>query len=417
MRIAIVGAGIAGLAAAWLLDGDHEVVLFERNDFLGGHARTVHFEYQGKRAYANPAFGYIAVTMYPHFIRLLEYLDVKRVEAPASFTVFSKPQHKSVFVTPTLSPLRLAPIFHLDQLINLIRLQRFLSAARVLDERDDWQTPLETFIESQPGSAFLKTQVLYPWLAAVSGVTIADVKTFSARAALKYPVHIQPESVLRPFSLEELDGGVASYIEPLVRTLKTTQIRKGVDLHFAGKTDSHFVLQEANGDQHTFDHVIIAAPAHEAAKLVSTLPGSDRLHSILSRFPYIQTRIMVHSDRRFMPAQRKDWSVYNAMSDGPHCEATIWCQHSGEFDYFKSWVTFVTETPEHVHAEFAFHHPRMTPDYFRAQSELATLQGQENLWFAGSYLQDVDSHENGILSAMAIAQRLNPASANLKRLI
>ncbi len=63
MRIAIVGSGIAGLSAAWMLDGAYEVKLFEWADFLGGHARTAHIEYQGKRAYANPAFGYIAVHM------------------------------------------------------------------------------------------------------------------------------------------------------------------------------------------------------------------------------------------------------------------------------------------------------------------------------------------------------------------
>jgi uncharacterized protein len=224
MKIAIVGAGIAGLSAALFLDADHDVTLFERNDYLGGHARTVHFERDGKRAYANPAFGYIAPRMYPHFIRLLDWLNVKRKPSPASVTVYSKPLASSLFLTPTLSPLRLSPIFKPAHLMRLIAVQRLLRAAKALDERDDWQTTLGEFVESQNIPPFVKNEIFYPWIAAIGGVSIPEVKDFSARAALNYPVHVQPESVLRSFGLQELDGGVNAYVQPLVDRLKTTEI-------------------------------------------------------------------------------------------------------------------------------------------------------------------------------------------------
>lgn len=417
MNIAIIGAGIAGLASAWLLDADHRITLFERNDFLGGHARTVHFEHQGKKAYANPAFGYIAPRMYPHFIRLLDLLNVPRHPSPTSVTVHSSASGESVFITPTLSPLRLAPVVIPKHLLRLLAVQRLTSAARILDDHDDWNTTLEQFIEAQPLSAFMKNQLLYPWIAALSGVSISETKGFSARAALKYPVHVQPESVLRPFELQELVGGVSAYVQPLIATLRNSTIRSSVDLQPLRKQGDHFILTDSAGNSETFDQVILAAPAFESLKLVGDLPDSDRLTAILRRFPYAQTRIAVHSDPRLMPAKRADWSVYNALYDGGDtCEGTIWSQRSGEIDYFKSWLTFNPITPRDIHAEFQFHHPIMTPDYHRAQADLAALQGQGKLWFAGSYTLDVDSHESGIRSAMALARRLNPQSANLARI-
>lgn len=417
MKIAVIGAGIAGLTTAWLLDSDHEVTLFERNDFLGGHARTVHIEHEGKRAYANPAFGYIAPRMYPRFIRLLDLLNVKRIPAPTSVTIYQKPADKSLFVTPTLSPLRISPILHPTMLFRLLAVQRVTQAAKALDDTDDWYTSLEAFIEKQPVSAFVKNEILYPWVAALSGVSIEETKQFSARAALKYPVHVQPESVLRAFNLQELDGGVAAYIQPLMNTLKTTQIYKSVDITSIQKTDEQFILTDGTGTQRTFDHLIPAAPAFETVKLLSSLPGTEGLRAILSRFTYNQTRIVVHSDPSLMPARRADWSVYNARYDGKTCEGTIWSRNSGEFDYFKSWMTFNQQTPRNIHAEFVFNHPLLTPDYYRAQRDLSPLRGQGNLWFAGSYVVDVDSHESGINSAIALARRLNPNSANLARLL
>lgn len=417
MKIAIVGAGIAGLSAALFLDADHEVVVFERNDYLGGHARTLHFEHEGKRAYANPAFGYIAAAMYPHFIRLLDMLAVKRIPSPASFTLYAKPQSQSLLVTPTLSPLRLSPVFNPFMLTRLLAIQRVTHAARVLDERDDWQTTLEEFIEAQPVSTLVKNEIMYPWCAALSGVTIADAKRFSARAALKYPVHVQPESVLKPFSLQELDGGVHAYIQPLLDRLRTTTLNTSAVLRPIEKANGKFILTDAVGVQHTFDHVIMASPAFETAKLLTNLPGTDQLRRILTRFPYMKARIVVHADPKYMPVRRADWSVYNALSDGPNCEATIWCQHSGDFSYFKSWMSYLPETPKNIFADLEFYHPHFTPDYYSAQAALPAWQGQGNLWIAGSYVVDVDSHESGILSAIQIARRLNPTSANLAALL
>jgi len=417
LKIAVVGAGVAGLASAWLLDKDHEVTLFEKNDYLGGHAITVHFEKAGKRAYANPAFGYITPSIYPQFMCLLEILKVKLISTPTSLTIYSKPQGRATILTPRLSMSRLLKIMHPKMTMTLLELQRVLVAAKKFDDNDDWQTTLEEFMEREHFSEFVRNEIIFPWAAALGEMTIADIKTFSARAALKYPVHVQSGNMTQSFKLVELDGGVASYIQPLLDTLRTTLVKSQTAIQTIQKQNGQFILTDSTGKNHTFDQLVLASPAYETKKIIDTLAGTAELQQILSEFKYSPARIAVHGDESFMPPKKTDWSVYNTMFDGVNCEGTIWCMDRGEFEYFKSWITFADRMPKDMYSIHHLNHPMVTPAYFRAQAKLMAYSGKENLWFAGSYTQDIDSHESGIRSAIDIAKKLNPNSSNLKLLL
>jgi uncharacterized protein len=413
MKIAVIGAGIGGLSTAWLLDSNHQVTLYEKNDFLGGHARTINLEFNGKYAYANPAFGYIAPHMYPNFMALLHYLNVNLIPSPTSAAVYSKPLGKSTFITPTRSLRRLLSVLAPSAIKSLLGIRRFMTQAKALYKQGDWTTTLEAYCDSTDASDELKNQVIYPWLAAICEATIEEVKQLSACAALKYPVFVQPENVFKPYELVEPDHGVAEYIQPLVRKLKSTTIKTQAAIQAITKENGQFIVTDSSGESLPYDHVVIAAPAYEAGSMLQTMAGTDALRAILARFTFNHTKIVVHSDSSVMPPNRAEWSAYNAMYDGRECEATIWCRNRGQFDYFKTWMTFKERPLKDVHGTFEFRHPIPTPDFYRAQVALAPLQGQENLWFAGTYLQDIDSHESGIISGMNIARRLNPQSANM----
>jgi predicted NAD/FAD-binding protein len=415
-KIGVVGSGIAGLGCAWLLDHEHEVTLFESKAELGGHAVTVALERGGKRAYANPAFGYITPSIYPRFLRLLSLLRVKTISAPTSVTVYSRPRGSASLLTPRLNLSRLKATFAPRMLSALIALQRLLLAARRFDEQDDWQTTLQEFLDQERVSPFLRNEIVLPWVAAIGEATVSEIGAFSARAALKYPVHAQDGTVSQ-FRLLELDGGVASYIRPLLGRLRTTHVLAGTEIVGMRRAGEKFLLTDAAGGSHVFDHVVLAVPAYAAAKLVATLPGVEVLRATLEAFPYTKARVAVHGDPRWMPPRRTDWSVYNAIFDGTRCEATIWCEGRGEFEYFKSWVTHAERLPEQLYSLHDLHHPIMTPGYHRAQTRLRGHNGAGNLWFAGSFTQDIDSHESGLRSAVEVAQSLSPRSANLRALL
>lgn len=427
MKIGVVGAGIAGLASAWLLDGEHEVTLFDKNEHAGGHALTVPVERGGRRTHANPAFGYVAPRMYPRFLRLLDRLGVQTVPCPASLTIHSAPLGRATLLTPQASVARIAAMARPKMIATLVELQRVLLAARRLDEDDDWQTTLAEFLERLRVSRFIRDEIFFPWTAAIAEAMVSEIGGLSARAVLKYPVHAQSGDRTK-FSLLELADGVAAYVAPLRATLKTTTVLLGTAAQRIALRDGRIILTDASGRSHTFDHVVFASPADVTKAILETLPGAEDLATLLGGFPYTNARIAVHGDPTTMPPRRSDWSVYNAMFDGTRCEATIWVRGKpgpgarrgergdGTLEYFKSWVTHAREMPRDIFSVHDFRHPVPTPGFYRAQAQLGPRNGRDNLWFVGSYTQDIDSHESGLASAIDLAHRLNPGSANLRRL-
>jgi len=397
------------------MDSDHEVTLFEKNEILSGHALTVHFEIKGKRVFANPAAGYITPNIYPRFLRLLNIFNIKLITLPASVTVYSSVLGRATMLTPQLSLKRLAKISHPRMLKSLLELQRVLIVARKFDMTDDWQTTLEEFMDQERVSQFVRNEIIYPWMAAVGEATIAEIKGFSARAALKYAVHA--EVGMKAFRLQELEGGIASYIPPLVASFQNTQVRTKSGIVSIEKQNEGFVLTDSSNTKHVFEHVIFASPAYETKKIMDTLSGADELGNILAGFKYNVDKVAVHGDSTFMPPNKVDWSVYTTTYNGTNCEATIWCEDGGTYDYFKSWVSFREKMPDNLYSLHEFKHPIMTPEYHRAQEKLRAVNGKDNLWFAGSYTQDIDSHESGVCSAIEVAQKLNPHSLNLKSLL
>lgn len=415
MKIAIIGSGVAGLTTAWLLDQEHEVTLFEKNDILGGHALTIHFDIKGKRVFANPAAGYITPNIYPRFLRLLKLLNIKLISLPASVTVYSSVLGHATMLTPQLSLARLAKALHPPMLKHLLELQRILIVAHKFDKNNDWQTTLEDFMKKERVSHFVRNEIIYPWMSAVGESTIEEIKGFSARAALKYPVHA--EVGMQAFRLQELEGGIASYIKPLVDSLRNTQVKTKRGIVSIERQNGSFVLTDSSNTKHTFEHVIFACPAYETKKIINTLSGADELENILSGFKYSIDKIAVHGDKTFMPPSKVDWSVYTTTYNGKNCEATIWCEDGGTYDYFKSWVTFKEKMPDNLYSLHEFRHPVLTPEHYRTQEKLKAVNGKENVWFVGSYTQDIDSHESGVCSAIEIAQKLNPDSRNLQLLL
>jgi uncharacterized protein len=414
MKIAIIGSGIAGLTAAWLLDQNHEVTIFEKNEVLGGHALTVNFEINGRKTFANPAAGYITPNIYPFFLKLLHILDVKTIPVSASVTVYSKALRRVTLLTPRMSLKRLMKLADPRIFPRLIEVQRTLFAAKKFDLEDDWMTTLEEFMNQKRVSQYVRNQIIYPWVSAVGEVTIEEIKGFSARAALRYPVGAQFGT--QNFELWEIENGIAAYIQPLLDTLRTRQVKAGSGIRAIQRKDNQYILTDSSNTKHTFDHVVLASPAPETKRIIDTLAGADELQSILASFKYCSARIAVHGDTSYMPPKKVDWSTYNSMYDGENCEATIWCPEDGEHEYFKSWVTFKDRMPKNLYSVHEFTHPVLTPAHYHAQAKLKPLNGRDNLWFVGSYTQDIDSHESGVLSAIEIAQKLDPESENLKTL-
>jgi predicted NAD/FAD-binding protein len=296
---------------------------------------------------------------------------------------------------------------------TLLQLRHALTVAAELDTTDDWSTTVGEFIDGLRLTSSFKSEFLYPFVTALLGTSLTDSRRMSARAALRYPVHHQPASPLRPFEFLEVEGGVECYVQALAAQLRRAEIRLGARIESVRREGGRYLVQDG-ASTHAFDQLIIAAPARDAAVLLRGLPGSERLQETLARIEYIETHIAIHSDPSLLPPDRSTWSACNMTYDGRACEFSMWPGRSAGVDVFKSWITHQGRTPQALHQRYRYFHPLMTPDYFRAQARVARHQGEAGLWLAGSYTQDIDSHESGVRSAIAVAEQLLPQSNFLR---
>ncbi|MFI9380094.1 FAD-dependent oxidoreductase [Kutzneria sp. NPDC052558] len=417
MRIAIVGAGITGLATAWMLDGTgHEVVLFEENAIAGGHAHTLTVRRGGVDVQVDTAFSNLTSATHPVFKGLLARLKIGCERSLATFALCSRVDRRNLMVVPSTRPAHLASALRPSILQRLVAFGRAIDIAVPLEVNGDWTMPVRDYLAQLP-TAFA-SRVMHPLLAAILGTSREEAMNFSARAAMKFLVCPRIEGTHLSLEALRVDGGASAYVNTLLESLRTVTVRLGSEIKAIRKDAGRFLLLGREGEQHAFDQVVIAAPAYKAQKLLSSLPDTESLCRLLRRIEYYETAIAVHADHAYMPEPRGAWSYVNmSVDDRGECEKTFWCGMREGVGVFRSWVTLGSSVPQDLYAMYRYFHPRMTPEYYRVQARLAALDsGSGGLWLAGSYLEDVDTHESGLRSAMKVVSRLHPESSNLRAL-
>jgi predicted NAD/FAD-binding protein len=416
MNIGIIGAGAAGLVSAWLLQQRHRVTVFESQNRLGGHAHTVDVNIDGATVPIDAGFDFFTPKLWPTFFRLLKILGVPLHRYPGT-TVLHTKDRRSVYLMPAVRDGGVCwPVLKPDSLSQLLQFQHALRCAVPLIESGDTSITIERFTEDLKLSRHFKDEFFYPLLFAIWCAGEDDFRSFAAYNALKYYVRCEAGKFSQ-FYFTEVVGGTRVYIDALARMLTKVKIRMSTHIQRISTAGKRFRVEADGGHADEFDHLVIATNARQAVHLVSELESAESLRRELDKFEYFKGTIAVHGDRRLMPASEKHWSVFNIQNDEGRSALTVWKKWKSKTPLFKSWVNYEPRLPEPLYALETYEHPKVTPRYFEAQRSLARLQGQRNLWLAGLYTHDIDSHESAVLSAVKLAQQLDPQSANLKLLM
>ncbi|WP_158277252.1 FAD-dependent oxidoreductase [Serinibacter arcticus] len=414
MRIAIIGAGGAGLTAAWLLEQEHDVVLLERDVRLGGHAHTIEVEVDGARVPVEAGFQFFGTgPTYAVLNRLLDALHLERTPYPATMSLTTTATGSTVALPPWRGgPVRrsLTP----RALADVIRFRRFLAGVPRFLASNDTTTTTREYIEAQRLPAAFVDRFLHPLLLSFWCVEPEELQGFAAFNTLHYLAGAAAGG-LRPPRQVALEGGLRTYVDALARDVQRADVRTGVGVERVERHGGDLVVHDSSGGSHTVDRVVVATNARQALALLGPLDGLEEMRAQLARFEYVDTRIAVHGDTRLMPADRSAWSVVNVRWDGAHAQNTVWGPgHS--HDVFRSWVTFAEKLPEPLHPVVTYEHGKVTPTYFDAQRRLAEVQGGGGVWLAGPYTAGADSHESAVRSAVTVARALAPGSARLAAL-
>ncbi|WP_101948583.1 FAD-dependent oxidoreductase [Mycobacterium sp. 3519A] len=370
-RIAVVGGGVAGLVTAWLLDPVHDVVLFERNARLGGHAHTVDGGYDLAAQFVSPA-------VQPTYWRLANEVLAIKMERIRNTAALTDPRRLLDSAQPHRTPLGAAA------------LGAMMAAGRT---NRTWDMTVSEFVSRRLRwlPAATRNDVVLPWIAAFGNCVIPVALETSAMAALAF---MQRAATLTSMTYYNAVDGLGVIADRLA----ISDVRTSTEITRISRSPEGFHLR---GE--VFDVLVLAVPASVARKLLTGVLDRD-----LSGFREIRATMAIHTDPIYMPARRRDWRAFNAVRTGEHCEASIWYGglRGTTEQVFKSWTTFRDRQPTEVIAAAEYWHPVITPDTVRAQQRLEAIQGRDDLWFAGSWTFDVDSQESAVVSAAKIAQRL-----------
>jgi predicted NAD/FAD-binding protein len=405
-KIAVVGSGIAGLSAAWLLAEAHEVELFEAAPRLGGHSNTLDV---GGHPVDTGFIVYNTAT-YPNLTALFDHVGVATRATDMGFAV-SLDGGRLEYAGGDLGGLfaqkrnLVSPRFW-GMLRDLVRFYRRAPG----DLAGLGDTPLGAYLDQLGVGAAFRDDHLYPMAAAIWSTPVSQIGDYPAAAFVRFcENHGLLKLTNRPV-WRTVEGGSRAYVARLAERLGTgihtaTPIRQ-IRRHAAG------VELDTDSGARAFDQVVIATHADTALALLEA--PSEAECNILGAFSYRPNRAVLHSDPALMPRRRRVWSAWNyaslAGSDDPDLSVTYWmnCLQGwlpGDQPLFVTLNPLAEPDPALVHAAIDYAHPVFDSAAGRAQGQLWSLQGQRRSWFCGAHF-GAGFHEDGLQAGLAVAEQL-----------
>lgn len=406
LDIAIVGSGIAGLSAAWLLSKRHRVSLFEVDRRLGGHSNTVD---AGGTQVDTGFIVYNEVT-YPNLTALFEHLGVRTKASDMSFAV-SLDSGRLEYSGTGLGGLLAQPanVGRLRFWRMLKELLRFYREAPY-DIARIGEISLAEYLDAKGYGAAFREDHLYPMAAAIWSTPALDVGSYPAAAFIRFcENHGLLKLAGRPI-WRTVDGGSRRYVERLAKGLAGHAF-SGRGVRSIGRRGGAVWLTDCEGAELRFDHVVVATHADQALRMLAD-PSSDE-SKLLGSFGYSRNEAVLHSDPRLMPRRKRVWSSWNYLTETQGetrgLSVTYWMNKLQSLpDDQHLFVTLnpVVELEESAvrHRE-TYEHPVFDAVAMRAQRQLWSLQGGRNTWFCGAYF-GAGFHEDGLQAGLAVAEAL-----------
>lgn len=414
-KIAIIGGGISGLAAAWLLSGHHQVTLFEAAPRFGGHARTV---MAGLRGDVPVDTGFIVFNYanYPHLTALFRDLDVPVQRSDMSFGV-SLGNGAVEFALRSVNALfaqrsnLLRPGFH-RMIRDILRFNAH--AAEAAEGRED--LTIGELITGLGLGARFRDHYLYPICGAIWSTPARDIGAFPAVTLLRFLGNHALMSKGGQHQWWTVTGGSVTYVTRLTAALqaRAVALRPATKVRAVSRGPLGVTVQ-TQGEAERFDHVILACHADQALALLADPSPEER--SALCAVRFQDNRAVLHADPIVMPRRRTCWSSWIYRADEPQAEqavgVTYWMnrlQSLPETDpLFVSLNPGAAIDPARIYDETSFRHPVFDRAAIDAQARIRAMQGTRQTWFAGAWLRN-GFHEDGFASAVRIARQLLPAT-------
>lgn len=408
MRVAIVGAGIAGLVVAHRLSPAHDVTVFEAGDYAGGHTHTVDVALGGRTWAVDTGFVVFDRGTYPGFSCLLDELGVAAQPAEMSFSVRCGDtgfEYGGRSLAALLAqPANLVrPAFH-----RLVRdVLRFNRTA--VDDVDD--RPIDAYLAAREYSAAFRDRYLVPMAAAIWSARPAQVLAMPADWLVAFFQHHGLLRVGGQPQWHTIAGGASRYVDALTDRLRTP-VRLGVAVTNVRRHDDRVDVVTRRGAE-VFDRVVLAVHGSQALRLLADPTADER--AVLGAFAEQPNDVVLHTDVALLPSARRAWASWNVHLGGADEPVAVTYDMS-RLQRLASPEPFLVTLnaadavdPRRVLRRFSYDHPIVTPATIAAQAQHATVDGVRRTHFCGAYWGH-GFHEDGVQSALAVCARIDEAA-------
>jgi predicted NAD/FAD-binding protein len=404
-KIAVIGSGISGMAAAYLLNPTHHVTLYEKNDCLGGHARTKRVEYRDKHIDVDTGFIVFNHVNYPELTAMLHHLDVKTQESDMSFgfTLCGSDFEWGAFSLNSVFAQRsnlLRPSFY-AMIYDVLRF--FKHAPSVLNQTED--ITLGAFLTRLKVGTRFKEQFLLPLGAAIWSCPAEAMLQFPARTFVQFFKNHGLLSLNGQHQWYTVSGGSQRYIDKIKGSLGEIRLSSGVKKVWR---EGDKIMVHSNGADVAYDEVVFAAHADETLNMLQDATALEK--DILGAFHYQPNTAYLHRDASVMPKRKRCWASWSYMADKAHnLSVSYWMNRLQSIDQdYPLFVTLNPVNPINPNMIFDVHeysHPIFTREAMAAQPRISEIQGTRGIWFCGAY-QRYGFHEDGLLSAIRVVQAM-----------
>lgn len=418
MKIAIIGSGIAGLTSAYLLHKNHDVTVFEKNDYVGGHTHTVGVEVHGQSYDVDTGFIVFNDRTYPKFRALMREIGVSWQDTEMSFSV-RDPDTGLEYNGHNLNTLfaqrknLFSPRFH--RLIQgILKFNKAAKKAHQSGANLDELT-LGEFLREQHISPLVSDFYLLPMVAAIWSASLQEAEAFPLGFFLRFFENHGLLNVADRPQWATIDGGSSAYIKPLTqgfaeRIHTQTKIKA---VHRREHAEGAILIEFEDGPSQAFDEVIFACHSDEALALLAKPTASEK--AVLGAIPYQMNDVVLHTDVRLLPRNKRAWASWNYLLHNDDAARTRPSSVSYNMNILQRieapevFCVTLNNTaaiqPDKILRRFEYAHPVYSVESMRARAQRGDICGQNHTHFTGAYWYN-GFHEDGVRSAVDVANRL-----------
>jgi len=408
MKIAIIGSGISGLTASYLLNKKHNITLFEKNDYLGGHTHTHDISIGKKNFSVDSGFIVYNEKTYPNFIKLLDILNVERQKTTMGFSIKSEVKNleyagnsiKSVFAQKRNY---FRPSF-LRMLIDIIRFNKKAKADLFMSS----QVTLGQYLDQNSYSKSFINHYIIPMGAAIWSTTAKLMMDMPALFFIRFfSNHGLLQIKDRP-GWWVIKNGSKEYVKKLIETFQE-RIRMKSEIKTIKRSIGKIIITHTGShEEETFDAVVIATHSNQALELLAD--ATEKEQTILGAIPYQTNSALLHTDTSILPNRKLAWSSWNYYLDQDEHKPVMLTYNMNILQRLDSDETFCVTLNSNdlidqnkIIKELNYEHPLFTSESIKAQARKNEISGVNNTYYCGAYWRN-GFHEDGVVSALDVCK-------------